>query len=111
MTSFKKLGIILCSIGLFSNPSFGLEDKVMGNMFEDPSNVHYTFGHFTGQLTTICGFYKFGLVSEDDTQAVFNAAFQSIDEIGFSKKNKELLLAFGDEPQNSKCKKFFVPND
>ena len=106
MIWFKKLGIILCSFGLLSNPSFALEEKVI----EDIAGDSYTFGFFTGQFTAACGFYQFGLISEENAREFFDTNFQMINVIGISKENKKNLLAFGDQPGNIKCKRF-MPND
>ena len=106
MISFKKIGIILCIIAGFSNPSFAQEDKVM----EDIAGDSYKFGFFTGQFTAACGFYQFGLISEDNAREFFDTNFKMINVIGISKENKKNLLAFGDQPGNSKCKRF-MPND
>ena len=64
MIWFRKLGIILCSFGLLSNPSFALEDKVL----EDIAGDSYKFGFFSGQFTAACGFYQFGLISEENAR-------------------------------------------
>ncbi len=106
MIWFKKLGIILCSFGMFSNPSFALEEKVI----EDIAGDSYTFGFFTGQFTAACSFYQFGLISEENAREFFDTNFQMINVIGISKENKKNLMAFGDQPGNSKCKRF-MPND
>ena len=98
--------MILCSIGLFANPSFALEDKVLNNIAGDS----YTFGFFTGQFTAACGFYQSGLISEDITREFFDANFKMVDIVGISKENKRNLLAFGDRPGNSKCKRFMPDN-
>ena len=106
MIFFKKIGIILCSIGFLSNPSFALEDKVI----EDISRDSYTFGFLMGQFTVTCGFYQSGLISEVSAKEVFDGSFQIMNMFGISKENKKNLLAFGDRPENSKCKRF-MPDD
>lgn len=106
MIHFKKLSMILCSIGLFANPSFALEDKVL----KDIAGDSYIFGFFTGQFTAACGFYQFGLISEENAREFFDTNFQMINVIDISKENKKNLLGFGDQPGNSKCKRF-MPND
>ena len=102
MKYLQKLGIILCSIGLFSNPSFALEDKVI----QDVAYDSYTFGFFTGQFTAACGFYQLGLISEEKASEFFDNNLKMANLVGISEENRKNLLAFGDQPQNSKCKKF-----
>ena len=106
MINFQKLGIIIFSIGLLSDPSFALEDKVI----EDISRDSYTFGFLMGQFTTTCGFYQSGLISEKSAKEVFDGSFQIMNMFGISKENKKNLLAFGERPENSKCKRF-MPNN
>ncbi len=106
MINFRKISIIVFSLGIMTTPSFAVEDKVL----EDISKDSYTFGFFYGQFTAACGFYKFGLISEDNAKEFFDTNFQMVNLIGISKENKKNLLAFGDRPENSKCKRF-MPND
>ena len=106
MINFRKISIIFFSVGIMTTPSFAVEDKVL----EDISKDSYTFGFFYGQFTAACGFYKFGLISEDNAREFFDTNFQMVNLIGISKENKKNLLAFGDQPANSKRKKFMQNN-
>ena len=102
MISFKKLGIIFCSIGLFSNPTFALEDKVL----EDIAGDSYAYFFFLGKFTAACGFYLRDSISEKDAKEFFEETFKIVNIVKISEISKNNLLLFFEQDVNKRCKKF-----
>ena len=58
MINFRKISIILFSIGVMSSPSFAIEDKDL----EYIAGESYAYGFLLSKFTDTCGFYLRGSI-------------------------------------------------
>ena len=97
MIFFKKIGVIILSIGIISFPNYALTNEKDDNI---------SLGMLYGSIITICGLYDANEVTEYKTKEIIEASFQLLKSWNLSHREQE-FYEFLDVEVLRSCKKFF----
>ena len=94
---FRKIGIILYSLGIFYTPVKAIENYDIDS---------YRYGYNWGSLMIGCILYKNNMISEDNTKIIFNSIKEKIKNENLKDSYKKILFSFGTKDDVKICRKF-----
>ncbi len=97
MIFFKKISVIIISIGMIYSPNYALANERDDNI---------SIGMLYGTIITICGLYKTNVVTEYQTREIIEGSFQLLKSWNLSHRKQEFYKMLDMEGLQS-CNKFF----